>query len=133
MATKTKETPNRKMRRGRAWKTERAWTDAELQLSEQERLEIAVRNCADGLVYFVQMGDCGPIKIGRTSRDNLKQRLAALRTYSPWALHLRRTFPGTPAFEERLHHYFDAFRLEGEWFWPDPFLASVAHGNAFYG
>jgi hypothetical protein len=98
--------------------------------SLQLHLEAAVRAAGDGLVYFVQCDERGPIKIGYTRGHKLKQRLSGLQVGSPFPLILRRTFPGTRELERKLHDLFRTERLTGEWFWATPELASVAHGKA---
>lgn len=68
-----------------------------------------------GLVYFVQAGDDGPIKIGTVKRD-INGRIASLQTGSSERLHLRRAVLGDVYEEKRLHERFAASRLHGEWF-----------------
>lgn len=76
------------------------------------------------VVYFVQAGAGGPIKIGVAS--NMSQRLCALQTGSPDLLSLLATLPGTTKDEMRLHRLLRSFRHRGEWFRPAPeVLAAV--------
>lgn len=76
-------------------------------------------------VYFIQMGEDGPIKIGY-ARDP-KRRMYELRTASPYPLHLIGTItPATRADEIALHRRFGRDRLEGEWFSPSPALMEIA-------
>lgn len=81
-----------------------------------------------GVVYFVQMGDDGPIKIGYTQRDKIKARLSVLQTGSPYGLHLRRLITATRETEAAAHRFFSDLRIRGEWFCPDPDLLAVAEG-----
>lgn len=67
-------------------------------------------------VYFLQVGEDGPIKIG-TSED-VASRVAALRTASHAKLRLLAKVPGGIAEEHALHKRFARSRLEGEWFRP---------------
>lgn len=65
-------------------------------------------------VYFIQRGETGPIKIGRTRHDPRK-RMAAIQVGS--AERLR--FLGCCAEEERkIHLQFQQHRMSGEWFLP---------------
>jgi hypothetical protein len=74
-----------------------------------KRVMIGVMN----VVYFMQQGTTGPIKIGHTA--NLAQRFTALRVGSP---HLRILAVLVGGNEDQLHEHFDAFNIEGEWFHP---------------
>lgn len=67
-------------------------------------------------VYFVQVGDGGPIKIGIT--HDVAQRLAFLQTANPGDLRLLCSIRGGKEVERELHARFAAFRLRGEWFSP---------------
>lgn len=68
-------------------------------------------------VYFIQMGEDGPIKIGSSSSP--RSRLRYLRSGSPYPLHLIATIDKGIASERDLHKHFSHLRLEGEWFKPD--------------
>lgn len=98
-------------------------------MTEQERLEEAVRACGDGIVYFAQAEPCGPIKIGYTTRPRLKARMSVIQTGCPFPLRLCRTFPGTRSLEAKLHRTFRKHHMHGEWFYPDPAVAAVAHAT----
>jgi Meiotically up-regulated gene 113 len=73
------------------------------------------------VVYFVQVGEDGPIKIGHTFRP-IEERLRDLRNASPYRLRLLLMLPGQRDDEQALHQRFAAARLEGEWFRPVPEL-----------
>lgn len=67
-------------------------------------------------VYFIQMGDVGPIKVGRTEGDPIV-RLATLQTGSPYELHLLGSLPVCLCFNESaLHQRFAHHAMRGEWF-----------------
>lgn len=66
------------------------------------------------LVYFIQSGVDGPIKIGIT--NNITARFKALQTGSPVGLRLLTTLPGSSVLESTLHQRFSHLRLHGEWF-----------------
>ena len=66
-------------------------------------------------VYFVRLGEGGPVKIGFTLI--LKQRLSQLQTSAAEPLQVLGTIPGaTRALEKRLHRQFSHLRTSGEWF-----------------
>lgn len=68
------------------------------------------------LVYFIQCGDEGPIKIGKST--NVESRLQSLQGASPYKLNLLAWFLGVSADETRLHELFAKHRMRGEWFEP---------------
>ena len=70
------------------------------------------------LVYLIQAGEDGPVKIG-SARDP-QARLRALQTASPLKLRLHVTVPGGYAKERELHERFGYFRMNGEWCEPIP-------------
>lgn len=90
--------------------------------SRRARAELARR--ASGYVvgsetiYFIRMGEDGPIKIGRT-RD-VQERLAGLQTANPYKLSILATIVAPTILELQIHAYFNEYRLEGEWFEPQP-------------
>jgi integrase/recombinase XerD len=69
-----------------------------------------------GWVYFIQAGDDGPIKIGRSRRP--LERFESLRGGSPLPLRLLLTYRAGELEERRLHERFAPFRRSGEWFEP---------------
>lgn len=74
-------------------------------------------------VYFMQIGNNGPIKIGIA--ENIASRLADLETGCPWPLKVIAHIPnGGMAVERKLHRRFSSFRMSGEWFSPSPELLS---------
>lgn len=68
------------------------------------------------MIYFIQAGENGLIKIGYSHSP--EQRLAKLQTASPVPLKILITVDGDMGFEARLHRKFADFRAEGEWFYP---------------
>lgn len=96
-------------------------------------IDQALADCGEQTIYFIQMGDRGPIKIGYTrSEKNLRARIAALQTGSPFPLHLRRAATGTRNTERILHQFFRHLHMSGEWFWPNELLAHVAWANTVW-
>jgi hypothetical protein len=79
-----------------------------------------------GVVYFIQSGEAGPIKIGYTKA--LGARLSELRAFAPDALRVLAAVPGDHGFERHYHFTFEDDRTQGEWFAPSPrLLAECAH------
>ena len=71
----------------------------------------------DSLVYFIQQGDTGPIKIGVTI--NLYSRFASLqKKYQNVTLRILGIINGEREKERALHLRFRHIRLKGEWFNP---------------
>jgi hypothetical protein len=68
-------------------------------------------------VYFIQRGETGPIKIGKTRHDP-RRRMATLQVGSAERLHL---LGCCAEFEEtKVHFQFRQHRMSGEWFMPHP-------------
>lgn len=70
------------------------------------------------LVYIVQIGEDGPVKIGRSSTVALQKRVDALQSASFGQLHVRAVLSGGPELERELHDQFAEYRMRGEWFHP---------------
>lgn len=81
-------------------------------------------------VYFIQVGDQGPVKIGRATDP--ERRIAALQTGSPEDLHLRDVIPGAAPLEAAMHQRFAPARIRGEWFGAEylPVILVYASGLA---
>lgn len=68
------------------------------------------------MIYFAQAGIGGPIKIGHTSGQSVRGRLASLQSCCPWPLLVVALMPGSCREERALHERFSELRLRGEWF-----------------
>ena len=70
-----------------------------------------------GCVYFIHAeGDYRRFKIGYTSR-NVEKRLEQLQTSNPDLLVVYRLIENVTREKEiQLHHFFDEYRIRGEWF-----------------
>jgi len=68
----------------------------------------------EGVVYFVQSGDDGPIKIGWT--QDVERRIAELQTANAHPLRLLGEVPGRMRDEAAMHARFSHLRMEAEWF-----------------
>lgn len=80
------------------------------------------------MVYFVQEGDDGPIKIG-VANDPFA-RLRECQVGNPRELNLLGVYVGGYPEERMLHRRFAAGRIRGEWFRPDtPGLQAVIDGS----
>lgn len=84
----------------------------------------------ESVVYFVQAGETGPIKIGWT--ENVDHRIDHLQLASPERLILRASLRGDRDLERKIHQYFSEHRIRGEWFEAKPVLAALA-GARFLG
>lgn len=69
------------------------------------------------MIYFIQAGDDGPIKIGYAARS-VERRIAVLQAGNHRTLHIRRVVEGNRLTETWLHRHFAAHRIDREWFRP---------------
>lgn len=67
------------------------------------------------VIYFLQAGDDGPIKIGYTSRRS-EIRRQCCQTYNSEPIRLLAEAGGERDLEDRLHDYLEKYRIRGEWF-----------------
>lgn len=74
----------------------------------------AKSNQSQGVVYFIQSGGSGLVKIGFTT--SLKKRVNGLTAMSATPLTVLRSIAGTMPLERAFHRMFDAQRVRGEWF-----------------
>lgn len=73
-----------------------------------------------GAVYFIRIGDDGPVKIGFTStRKGPAGRIAQLQNASPWKLRILGFVPGSRFVERALLEALQHHRMEGEWLAPN--------------
>src|SRR5690348_15503607 len=84
------------------------------------------------MIYFIQAGEDGPIKIGQAK--DVRKRMEALRTGCPHKLKLLGTIQGGLLQERALQRTFAEDRTHGEWFAPSPrllaFVAEVLEPDA---
>lgn len=81
------------------------------------------------MIYFVQAGEFGSIKIGYT--NDLARRLGALQTGCPHPLTVLGVIdPGEPEMEMALHSKFSQHRSSGEWFAPTEEIVEYISQNA---
>lgn len=66
------------------------------------------------MIYFLQKGKNGPIKIGRS--NNVKRRVKQLQSGSAEPLNLIMTLPESEYVESELHDRFSEDQIRGEWF-----------------
>ena len=87
------------------------------------------------MIYFIQQGKAGPIKIGYTSKNDISQRIQSLQPASPETLILLGYIEGDKDKEALLHRFFHAHKLKGEWFEPSPmvlnYILSLILGVSF--
>jgi len=65
-------------------------------------------------VYLIQVGEPGPVKIGKA--DDVQARLRELQCANPHKLAVIRILDGGHLLERALHRHYEARRLQGEWF-----------------
>lgn len=70
------------------------------------------------MIYFIQSGSDGPIKIGRAFR--VERRVKELQTAHHEDLSVIQFLPGGSELENKIHKDLARFRLKGEWFEPAP-------------
>lgn len=69
------------------------------------------------MIYFIQCGNNGPIKIGQTDND-VEQRMAQLQIGCPYELRLLWVYTGDDFTEFQIHVELSHERIRGEWFHP---------------
>jgi len=69
------------------------------------------------IIYFIQSGNNGPIKIGHT-KFNINSRLKSLQTGNPVKLILIKTIKGDLKKERKIQKKFYEDNIRGEWFLP---------------
>lgn len=83
------------------------------------------------MIYFIQQGGMGAIKIGYTEDENtLETRLSSLQSASPIELVLIGVIAAERRNERLIHSQFADFRIRGEWFVPVSPLLSFISLNA---
>jgi hypothetical protein len=70
----------------------------------------------DKMIYFIQMGEDGPIKIGETK--HIHERLSELQVSNPYKLRVLWIYNGRKYGDEDLHEKYEEYNIRGEWFWP---------------
>lgn len=82
---------------------------------------MSLGNPSDEIVYFIQGKSGGAVKIGTTTRENLKKRVASIQTGNPEKLQIRHIERGGRGLEQLLHERFRSCRIRknGEWFIPN--------------
>lgn len=74
------------------------------------------------IVYFLRVGDDGPVKIGFTSHSEPSKRIGELQAGCPWPLNLIGFVAGRKPHENWLHEKLLAHRMTNEWFEPAPLV-----------
>jgi len=67
------------------------------------------------MIYFIQAGESGPIKIGYT-KGSIEKRIAQMQTGCHEELKCRYKMDGDRETEKNIHKYIEPFRVRGEWF-----------------
>ncbi len=76
------------------------------------------------MIYFIQSGPQGPIKIGTCKDEHLRKRISTLQTGNPNGFGVLGVMDGGAELEGDLHKRFRAHRRAGEWFAPAPEILS---------
>jgi DNA-binding protein Fis len=75
------------------------------------------------MIYFIQSGKTGPIKIGYTKdKGSAQKRLDMMQTGSPEQLNIIGMVEGERKDKFAFHRKFHPYQLHGEWFQPDHIL-----------
>ena len=69
------------------------------------------------MIYFVQAGDDGPIKIGTS--NNPESRIDSLQTANPNKLKILHIGPGKRTREKAIQRHFHHLSISGEWYCPE--------------
>lgn len=103
---------------------------AELHAQNNHSLATKVRNRRASLrgkvqsvVYFIQRGEDGPIKIGWTNNIDARQDELQIACAEP--LFLRASLLGDSDLEKKVHRFFADHRIRGEWFEAEPVLKAL--------
>lgn len=72
--------------------------------------------CYETVVYFIQQGIEGPIKIGYSKGRSFRSRLSALQIANPEKLHLIKLLEGNFQDETTIHHQLHDYHIRGEWY-----------------
>ena len=81
------------------------------------------------MIYFIQCGENGPIKIGQS--DNVQERFKQLQTACPYELKLLWMYSGEEYCEKDIHDKFKHEKVRGEWFHPSRTLYIFIKNNLF--
>lgn len=76
------------------------------------------------VIYFIQAGADGPIKIGYT-KERIQGRLNNMQVGNPAKMRLLGTAAGDKEDEKALHGKFHKHRIRGEWFDPAPEIRAL--------
>lgn len=83
------------------------------------------------MIYFIQAGESGPIKIGYTlGTDNFKHRFRMLQTGNHEELKLLKLIAGERDLERSLHASFIRYREGSEWFRATRYLLEIIETHA---
>jgi DNA-binding protein Fis len=81
------------------------------------------------MIYFIQSGNGGSIKIGYSNND-IEGRISALQTGTPYKLKLIGVMRGELEDEKTIHSIFSEIHIAGEWYLPDDTLLKFIEAQA---
>lgn len=80
------------------------------------------------MIYFIQAGKKGAIKIGYTDKP-VEERLYSLQTASAEQLFILGTIDGTKKEEKLIHKKYHIYQIRNEWFQPGEALLKFINYN----
>lgn len=80
------------------------------------------------MIYFIQAGKKGAIKIGYTDKP-VEERLYSLQTSSPEQLFILGVIEGTKKEEKLIHKKYHIYQIRNEWFSPGEELLKFINYN----
>ena len=83
------------------------------------------------MIYFIQAGRKGPVKIGYT-KNNIRDRLKNLQAATAEKLHLIGVLPGEVRNEKELHVKFKDLNIHGEWYKPETELIQYIYSSIMF-
>lgn len=81
------------------------------------------------MIYFIQQGEDGPVKVGHSYTEQVGKRMSNLQTSNPCELRLLTTMPGSTDREKWIHRLLADHHIRGEWFHPAPLVLAMATGS----
>ena len=82
------------------------------------------------MIYFIQSGKDGPIKIGYTKDENsLHSRVGSVQCKTLGSLVILGAFDGDKKREKEIHVKFSMYRIGGEWFEPNKNIIHFINQN----
>jgi len=81
------------------------------------------------MIYFIKTKYTNLVKIGYTSKNDVRTRLSQLQSSTPSELEVMKTIDGGKTFEKAFHKVFKNDNVRGEWFNLGPKLLQFIEGT----